>query len=56
VGFLPSRYAFAISAAFHLAYLILPSIASEISAVGNTFKTSKKFAAARNFFAVDLVA
>jgi hypothetical protein len=27
---------------------------SEISALGKTFNTSKKFAAARNFFAVDL--
>ena len=56
VGLRPSRNALEMSAAFHFAYLIFASIPSEISDCGNTFSTSKKLAAARNFFAVGLVA
>lgn len=56
VGFLPSRMALEMSAAFHFAYLILASVASESSDRGKTLRTSKKLEAARNFFAVDLVA
>lgn len=70
-GLRPSRNAFAISAAFHLEYLIFSMDCkyksgcedakgnelrtdSEMGVCGKILRTSRKLAAARNFFAVDL--
>ena len=57
VGVRPSRKAFAISAAFHLAYLIFSSIAGRSMAVfwlSKVRRISRKLAAARNLRAVFL--